>query len=375
LNKKGFTLIELLVVIVIIGILVAIALPNFIKIKDKAREAEVKQNLHSIQLAVERYATDMDGNYPYFLYGGDTRFNIGTHIGVRDHYYWNMRQDERRNPFDMFYMASLANLNPPRWCYARINDWTELRDNNLEAGFGDTLAYEGYLPKFPGNPFVQGKASQMYGIDFMDATDPGVNGMAGFGGYDGTCMWNTSQYGDYFMIHKFVASPEDKIIMDLPGMFQYHPRWTDAVTNMGHLFKQADTITQTGGFTTMSVYETGYMTGPQVHIVNSPEGDAADVSSLDVMAYDLTATGSPRTKGQDLDQSVGFDGAAGYFNSFRSGYLTQGQERNPFMSANQPPYNVAADYMERPFSDSIPDFYIIHLSSGIDKKMQNDMAK
>jgi len=72
MQRRGFTLIELLVVIVIIGILVAIALPNFIKIKDKAKEAEVKQNLHSIQLALERYAVYSQANdYPLFVMGGD----------------------------------------------------------------------------------------------------------------------------------------------------------------------------------------------------------------------------------------------------------------------------------------------------------------
>jgi prepilin-type N-terminal cleavage/methylation domain-containing protein len=72
-NDKGFTLIELLVVITIIGILASIALPNYIKAKDKAREAEVKANVHSIQIALERYAVDHGGQYPKMLWGGDEK--------------------------------------------------------------------------------------------------------------------------------------------------------------------------------------------------------------------------------------------------------------------------------------------------------------
>jgi prepilin-type N-terminal cleavage/methylation domain-containing protein len=72
-TERGFTLIELLVVITIIGILAAIALPNYIKAKDKAKEAEVKANCHTIQIALERYATDHSGVYPNYIIGGDTR--------------------------------------------------------------------------------------------------------------------------------------------------------------------------------------------------------------------------------------------------------------------------------------------------------------
>jgi type II secretion system protein G len=71
--ESGFTLIELLVVITIIGILAAIALPNYIKAKDKAKEAEVKANCHTLQIALERYATDHSGAYPSYILGGDTR--------------------------------------------------------------------------------------------------------------------------------------------------------------------------------------------------------------------------------------------------------------------------------------------------------------
>lgn len=84
LKKRGFTLIELMIVVAIIGILAAIAIPNFIKFQARSKQAEARTNLKSVFTAQKSYFGDHDKF-------GTTFKNIGFAPEPGNRYSYGMR--------------------------------------------------------------------------------------------------------------------------------------------------------------------------------------------------------------------------------------------------------------------------------------------
>src|SRR5437660_7661995 len=91
---KGFTLIELMIVVAIIGILAAIAIPNFIKFQARSKQSEAKANLKAMFTAEKAFYQEKDrfsslvgevgfspernNRYNYYLTQGSLDSRTGT---------------------------------------------------------------------------------------------------------------------------------------------------------------------------------------------------------------------------------------------------------------------------------------------------------
>ena len=83
-EESGFTLIELLIVLVIIGILLAIAVPSYLGFKDRANDTAAKANVRSAVPAVEAYYAD-NGTYVGMTTTNLRSIDAGiklTHVGT-----------------------------------------------------------------------------------------------------------------------------------------------------------------------------------------------------------------------------------------------------------------------------------------------------
>ena len=132
MNRKGFTLIELMIVVAIIGILAAIAIPNFLRFQARAKQSEARQNLGAIFTAYNTYMAD-NNTFPgaaTITVGGST-FNC---LAVAD---WEPKGQIRYNYNCMNTEAYSPPLNdvpcsPAVPTNATVVDWTVAACGNVD---------------------------------------------------------------------------------------------------------------------------------------------------------------------------------------------------------------------------------------------------
>lgn len=373
-NQKGFTLIELLVVIVIIGILAAIALPNFIKARNKAREAEVKSNVHAIQIALERYAVDTGGVYPPFLVGAERNSNI---IWASINLGGNQVSQFPTHGMTPFAKTNDANMVPDAY------GGTMLRMAM------DPLIQFGYISEFPVNPFAR-RDTGMWNTSSINNT--GMTGVYPYGGEHGDKMfdlgfgWGDTPQTDYVLyytenIEETEAEDSGGTVFsdpdcDSPGNFYYHPIFNDLIPVYFHYAANWDAVHGSQGGIVWS--DNGIISDEVAGYMLYGYGAAGDRDSLVEGGLDYfnrmpEKDDLPAESQIDVILSEVLDTSVGIANQQRgesTGYPSQ--EYDPwtgaFADGINPENPGEIDQYRKSGADGVLDWVIIEVSSGVDIK-------
>lgn len=137
--KNAFTLIELLIVVAIIGILAAIAVPNFLNAQTRARVSRTYADLKALSTAIDAYFLDWDkhpnnqSHLTVHLYGLTTPVPYIADVGFRDifkaqqgdtgndqqsYLYFNYHYETEGNGYNWMNAVNLPELSTKGYCLA-----------------------------------------------------------------------------------------------------------------------------------------------------------------------------------------------------------------------------------------------------------------
>lgn len=161
MKRNGFTLIELLIVVAIIGILAAIAIPNFLQAQTRAKVAHAQSELRNATVAIESYYVDYD-DYPYTNQVDvlEQRWKLLT---TPIAYFTGRFSD----PFgDDSPLSVFNDSNPLATQYATYDFITDYPPNPLHHAFFVQLINRGYPPSIQWYTASQGPDGTIGVIDF-----------------------------------------------------------------------------------------------------------------------------------------------------------------------------------------------------------------